>query len=362
MKVLLSSVPFAPSIGGIETVSASLAEGLTLLGCEVVVITRTATDDHKRRAYRVLRRPGILQLLKLVFWSDVVLHNSINLRSAWPLLVARRPWVVAHHMWLPRRGSNAPAAYVKRSALKLTARNIAVSSAMAADIDSRCTIIPNPYDSSRFRLLNGFKREREMIFVGRLVSDKGVNLLLDAVALLGQEGARPRLTIVGSGPEEAALRNQVAVLKLESQVSFAGSLVGDQLVRELNSHRLIIIPSLWREPFGIVALEGMACGCIPIAADGGGLPDAIGPCGLVFNRGDASDLANKIQRALTDDTIQTTFHREVGPHLQQYQKSVVAERYRQVLAEAVDAGPKRAVAGKGRARHRERRLPTDDCR
>ena len=62
-------------------------------GDEVMVLTQSAGDGGPA-AYRVVRRPGKRQLCELVGWCDVFLHNNINLRSAWPLLVYRRPWVI----------------------------------------------------------------------------------------------------------------------------------------------------------------------------------------------------------------------------------------------------------------------------
>ena len=63
------------------------------------------------------------------------------------------------------------------------------------------------------------QRDREIVFLGRLVSDKGVNLLIDALAQLKSKGLAPRLTIIGNGPEELNLRQQVQSLELIEQVS-----------------------------------------------------------------------------------------------------------------------------------------------
>jgi glycosyltransferase involved in cell wall biosynthesis len=336
MKVLLFSAVFSPSIGGIETVSASLAEGLTALGCEVAVVTQTAEEDGAQRPYRLFRRPRALQLLKLNRWSDVVFHNGINLRGAWPLLLARRPWVIAHHMWLPRTGKNALGGHIKRLVLRVATKNIAVSSVMATDVGSDCAVIPNPYDSNRFRLLPDVTRHRAIVFVGRLVSDKGVDLLLEALALLRQSGVAPRLTIVGSGPEESALREHTARLQLNAQVEFVGSHTGEALVKLLNAHSVIAIPSMWREPFGLVALEGVACGCIPVVADGGGLTEAIGNCGLVFARGSPSDLAEKLTQALNETEIGDRLRMEAPAHLSRHGREVIAKRYMKALQQAVD--------------------------
>ena len=97
-----------------------------------------------------------------------------------------------------------------------------------------------------------------------------------------EENLKVSLTVIGAGPELSALKERVTALNLTGRVKFTGGLTGNALVDELRQHKFILIPSKWREPFGVVALEGMAAGCIPIVADGGGLPDAVGNAGVIF--------------------------------------------------------------------------------
>ena len=63
----------------------------------------------------------------------------------------------------------------------------------------------------------------------------------------------------------------MAALGLERQVEFTGVLQGETLVRTLNAHRIMVVPSRTPEPFGVVALEGIACGCVVVGSEGGGL-------------------------------------------------------------------------------------------
>ena len=300
------------------------------------MVTQTPTDRETTRRYQMVRRPSAVQLAKLIYWSDVVFHNNISLRGAWPLLVSSRPWVIAHHMWLPRTGHGALGGRLKRLVARSAVQNIAVSSLLASDIVSPCTVIPNPYDDALFRVLHGTARSFELVFVGRLVSDKGVDLLLNALALLQANGLFPKLSIVGTGPEEAALKQQSKTLGLDAQVFFRGRRVGESLVEMLNAHRFIVIPSVWDEPFGVVALEGAACGCVPIAADSEGLKAAVGTSGLLFSRGDVDDLAQKLKLALTDSTIEHELRRIAPVHLVQHSKKTISERYFEVLKAATE--------------------------
>ena len=345
MKILICSVPFRPSVGGIETVSALLAAQFQRQGHTVTLVTQTPHGLADDEPYAVLRRPGVWQLLQAVRECDVVLHNNISLRLAWPLLMLRRPWVVAHHTWIPRHGSGAWAGRVKRAVLPW-AHNVAVSDALAADLPPNTQVIPNPYDCGLFKCLPGVLRNRELVCVGRLVSDKGVAVLLQALALLRQRGVSPRLSIIGSGPELAALHRLVQTLGLQEQVRFAGSMVGQDLVRALNAHRVVVVPSVWEEPFGLVALEAQACGCVPVVAASGGLPQAAGPAGVVFAKGDPAALADCLADVLsgTAASASNPTKREgaagsfpdarVLRHLQQHHPESVAAAYLQVLARA----------------------------
>jgi len=327
MNILICSVPFRPSVGGIETVSAVLAEQFVKQGHVVTMVTQTASPTPDDEAYRIVRRPAATQLRKLVRDADVVFHNNISLRLAWPLLLSPRPWVVAHHTWIPRRGW---AGRIKRALLGW-ASNISISQAVADDLPVHSTRVPNPYDTALFRPLEGVTRDKDIVFVGRLVGDKGVSVLLDALHLLRSRGIRLGATLIGDGPEAPALREQAARLDLAYQVDFAGACRGENLVRRLHAHQLLVVPLVWEEPFGIVVLEGLACGCLPLVARSGGLPEAAGPCGRVFAKGDAGALASELERWHAQRPCAANVRASSAEHLSHHHPERVASAYLQVL-------------------------------
>ncbi len=330
MKILFCSVPFRPAVGGIETVSEILAERFKGVGHEVTLVTQTPCDESEHAGYRVVRKPTALQMMRLVAWADVVFHNNISLRFAWPQLLLRRPWVVAHHTWIAGGGL---AARMKRRVLR-HATHIAVSKAVAKSLPVPCTMVPNPYADHVFVPTEGGHREGQLVFLGRLVSDKGVHVLLDALALLAQCGKRVRLTVVGEGPEEASLRQQASALGLTGQVSFIGRRSGAALAAVLREHRVLVVPSVWEEPFGVVALEAMACGCVPLVTRSGGLPDAVGAAGVVVARDDSTALARGIDE-LVDNPQALSGCRAAAPaHLERHTRERVARAYLQVIEDA----------------------------
>jgi glycosyltransferase involved in cell wall biosynthesis len=152
---------------------------------------------------------------------------------------------------------------------------------------------------------------------------------------LKREGHHPRLKIIGSGKEDGTLRALVARLGLQSQVSFLGAQTGEVLVELLNAHSVIAIPSVWREPFGLVALEGLACGCIPVAADGGGLQEAIGECGLTFSRGSSKALAEALGCALYNPYIGERVRMRSTAHLARHERGSIALRYHEIFSQAI---------------------------
>jgi len=336
MRILIYSPAFLPQIGGLEINTGLLAEQLVLLGQEVTVVTTTPGDGAEPPGYRTVRRPSRLELWRQVRWCDVFLQQNVSLRGLWPLLLVRRPWVVSHHSWYCRSdGRIFWEDRLKRRLLRWAAGSIAVSQAIAADLDTPSVLISNPYRDELFHEIPGSERTRDLAFVGRLVSDKGVDLLLDAMALLAGRGLRPSLSIIGDGPERPALEAQARRLGLAGQTAFLGIRRGSQLTEILNRHRILAVPSRYNEPFGIVALEGIACGCVVVASAGGGLPEAVGPCGLTFPNGDREALAEALEHFLRDPEISRDLLLHAPAHLALHRAGTIARAYLAVLEDAV---------------------------
>ncbi len=331
MKILISSHLFHPSIGGLEEVSRVLAAEFVRRGNEVKLVTQTPFSRPNEFPYEVIRQPASGTLRAVTRWCDVVFHNNISLQTAWPMLFTHRPWVITHAIWTSRvDGRIGWQDRLKRFLIR-RATNISISQAIADALPVASLVISNPFRSELFRLKPSVPRVRDLVFLGRLVSDKGVDVLLRALAALRQSGGVPKLTIVGEGPEETALRKLAAELHVDAQVSFVGRKTGEELVDLLNAHRIMVVPSRWREPFGVVALEGIACGCVVVGSADGGLPGAIGPCGATFPNGDAGELAEALKRLLSDAAAMERHRNAAAGHLAAFRPAVVAEKYLEVF-------------------------------
>jgi glycosyltransferase involved in cell wall biosynthesis len=333
MKVLIGSPAFPPSLGGIERFAEQLATGLTARGEAVTVMTATPAGVADRYDYRVVRRPGALAKLRLIQDADVFLQLNVSLRDAWPLIFIRRPWLVCHQGLYEGRALFGVPAALKRALALRADRGISASQFIASRVDPRSVVIPNPYRDDLFRLMPHVPRSRTVLFVGRLVSDKGAAVLIESVRLLRARFAAASATIVGEGPEEEVLKRQVRESSLEDAVTFRGRLDGDALVEEFNRHQILVVPSVWEEPFGIVALEGIACGCVVVGTDQGGLPEAIGPCGRVVPAADPSSLAEMIERLLADGQLDV-YRAHARDHLAAHAGGRVVAEYRALLRAA----------------------------
>lgn len=139
-----------------------------------------------------------------------------------------------------------------------------------------------------------------VVCVRRLVRRMGHDVLLDAWASLADDDTlgRAQLLIVGTGPEEPALRAQVARLGLDKTVTFAGRLSDDDLVLAYRAADLSVVPTTALEGFGLISLESLATGTPVVASEQGGLVDALAGSGAheFAAPGDADALAAALRR------------------------------------------------------------------
>jgi glycosyltransferase involved in cell wall biosynthesis len=138
-------------------------------------------------------------------------------------------------------------------------------------------------------------------YVGRLVEEKGVDLLLKALA--GLEGVW-RAYIQGSGPAREMLQSQARDLGIAGRVTFDNWIPSAQMPGYYQQLDAVVVPSRtrpnWKEQFGRVLVEAMACGVPVIGSDSGEIPNVIGDAGLVFPEGDVASLRDQLSRLLRD--------------------------------------------------------------
>jgi glycosyltransferase involved in cell wall biosynthesis len=164
----------------------------------------------------------------------------------------------------------------------------------------RTTVVVEPPGIERAMFERARRSQRSgVLFVGRLTREKGADVLLSAMQQLARlEPAQHRLRIVGAGPEWEAFEAAMASGTLEL------TLLGEQppavVAAEMGAASIVVVPSVYPESLGLVAVEGLAAGAVVVASDLGGLRETIvdGLTGVQVRPGDAGDLLAGLVRAL----------------------------------------------------------------
>jgi len=351
MKLLIYSHFFPPSVGGVETIVLALARGLAELSTAdsskifdltVVTLTPGGSYPDDTLPFKVVRQPTAAQRRDWIRWADVVHVAGASLAPiAWSLIL-RRPVVVEHHAFqticptgqLFQEPQNVPCpghfmagrysnclhcsqtpqpvrsfklwllTFVRRFLCGRVELNIAPTAWLASLLHlPRTEVIPHGLESKEAVLPVSWQRRPAVIlFIGRLVSTKGVGVLLAAAKLLLEQGQAFKLFIIGDGPERAALENQARTAALSAQVKFLGSLSAQEIEQHFSGASVVVVPSLAGEVFGLVVAENMLRGIPLVASDLGSFSEVLGESGRVFARGDAVSLAKQISEVLGNPT------------------------------------------------------------
>jgi len=341
MNVLLYSHMFYPSVGGLETVSQTLANEFVEnnIHCKVITTTPISTDIHF--PYKIYRNPSIPLKIKLILWADIILFNGASLALQPYILFLRKPFIWIHTGyqvscidgcgWV--NGIRAPISpwasikfHLKYHGWKFTligtikliikrffaqyfvTKNIAITKWML-DIQElpRQIQIYNPFPLNNFKNINTSAIEYDFFFLGRLVSEKGISTLLQAFSnLLLSTGKDLKLLIIGDGNWRSKMEALADELAISSYVYFAGEKSGLELSHYISKAKIGIIPSEWYEPMGGVAIELMAAKKNLIVSELGGLKECVGNAGLTFINGDPESLEKCMSRIINDKNLRKT--------------------------------------------------------
>ncbi len=144
---------------------------------------------------------------------------------------------------------------------------------------------------------SGHDTRRRVVFAGRMVRHKGIAVLIRAARKVDAE-----FVICGDGREMQAMRRLARRANVDDRVTFKGWLCSEQLAQEFADASVVVVPSLWPEPFGLVGIEALAAGRPVIASATGGIEDWLddGVSGLCVKPGDVDDLADALNQLLAD--------------------------------------------------------------
>lgn len=387
LKLLLYTHDWFPQVGGIQTVTMALAKGLSDLpaterGASVTVTLATATPaggmDDSALPFRVVRRPSLGELISEIRSADVVHLAGAPLVPLGLSVLFRKPVVIEHdgyqvicpnglllfgsehslcpghfmagnygkcmscnthsmgrwgslrsllltfvRRWLAGRASVhvAPSRHIgKRIALPRT--QLIVHG--VAPVESRS----NPGAGTVNRRSDCFA------FVGRLVREKGTEVLIRAAKDLSLDEPDFHIKILGDGPERPVLEKMAQELGVGDRIEFVGSVPSEGIPAALADAATVIMPSVCEDVAPLVAVEQLMQGRLLIGSDIGGLGEITNGFGLKFPPGDASALAACMQRVIHEPrlaeemgekarqhALQTfTVERMIEDHLRLYQQ------------------------------------------
>lgn len=329
---------YPPSYGGVPGYLQLLAEELKKYYRVTVLVANTSwhRSEEKEGNLRVIRMPRLMELrstalcpampaelrklcpdLVHLHFPDPMAHLTYSLgKSPAKLVLFWHSDVIRQRLLLRAYAPFLRRILARADAVIVTSPNLLDNSPWLNMARDRCVIIPFGVDVKKFDLTQDIEGrcqeirkqygERIILFVGRLVYYKGLDVLFDAM-----KGIEAELLVLGDGPLKRRLQQRACELGITDKVSFLGSVPDEELVRYLHACKMLVLPSTEAsETFGIVQLEAMACRKPVVSTN---LPTGVpwvnqdGRTGLVVPPRDADALRRAILQILDNPSLQKEF-------------------------------------------------------
>jgi glycosyltransferase involved in cell wall biosynthesis len=370
MKILQIGKYYHPAPGGIETFLKNLCEGLKAAGDELTVLCSAengSTSDEWIEGVRIVRAAKMgtifsqplsptlpVELMRLAKDADLVhIHSPNPLSESLALaLPPRIPIVVSYHSDIVRQRLLLPFYSPILKLFLRRAKRIVVAtenhihfSPFLPNFAEKCRVIAyglNPSDfvmtpdveqqASRLKAQHG----RYVLFVGRLVSYKGVSYLISAM-----KEVDAKLIIIGEGPLRAELEAQAMQMGIGEKIHFTGRVLGQKLLNAYyHGCELFVLPSISRnEAFGVAQTEAMACGKPTIATrleSGVTLVCKAGVTGNLVEPKNPEALKFAICNLLNDQELRTRMGRAALEHFNSnFSREIMINRYRALYSEII---------------------------
>ncbi len=338
--------------GGVEQNIALAAEGLTEKGhrCYFVCRTRSMIDQERFDSLFaeswVLSSISVEQILSEVDIDVIYVHKFEPVQELIAVRGTRKivRMVHDHDLYCPRRHKYyafsrqictrrcslfcyADLAFLERregslrfvsvgKKIREMKRNYEIDTLLIGSSYMRKELERNGFDCERIQLLppcvqddarplHRFPQSPSVLYVGQMIKGKGVDILLEAYRLLCERHeftAPPPLHLIGRGNEEEALRRSAESSGMLSSVTFHGWVAHDDLAPFYDEATVVVVPSRWPEPFGMVGVEAMLRERPVIASDVGGISDWLkdGKNGILVPPNDAEALYRALAALVTD--------------------------------------------------------------
>jgi glycosyltransferase involved in cell wall biosynthesis len=284
-----------------------------------------------------------------------VIHAHWWLPGGWFASRAGVPYLVTCHGsdvrllhrggWFRQRASRVFARAAQVTAVsKFLARDIGENTP-GLSTEVRVTPMPVAVDS----FLQGSREKKiqpaRILYAGNLVPSKGVDVLLRAVAELKKRGVECGLKVLGNGPALETLQRLAGELGIDSQVTWSGFVPQAQMPGEYGASTVTVLPTRGNaEGLGLTLVEALLAGSAVVGTPAGGIPEVVQHerTGLIARDGDWNDLANQIERLLSDPAFRERLTQAGKEHaLQTYSPATTIGRFLQIYDDIADHQPGR---------------------
>ena len=378
-RVLILSTAYLPQIGGSELAIKNITERLPEIEFDLITLRSSKNIPSNEKignvnVYRVGERIGLFSFLlpKNFFPISVFLkgrelirkHGSYDVIHAyqasqaagggWLLkwLYPKIPFLLTVQEGKPLNQQPWLLRFFRHSIFKKVDAATAISNYLADYVKFQnskipVTVIPNGVDLNKFSIFNfKFSKKEEnhtktIITVSRLVEKNGVGDLIDAFNILTTNYKLPttnyKLVIIGDGPLRKNYGLRITDYGLGDKVKILGEVSNEELPKYLAQADVFVRPSL-SEGLGTAFLEAMAAGVPVIGTSVGGIPDFLtdGETGLFCRVGDPEDIADKINKILTDNNLKEKIIANARKLVEEkYDWNKIAEKFKELYQETM---------------------------
>jgi len=187
-------------------------------------------------------------------------------------------------------------------------------------------VIPNFFSPPINKRFDRTDDSFTILYVGRIIQEKGVDVLINAFSRIVSRNQKIKLVIVGDGEEIITLKKLVQKLELTNQVVFTGFVDGTKRFDYYSKADVFVHPANWPEPFGRSLLEAMSFDVPVIVSDVGAPPEIVGDAGLVFKSNDVEDLKCKLELLLYDQNLLCKLKNNCSRNLDNYSPDLVMKK------------------------------------
>lgn len=348
-----------------EIIALNIATHFHARGIDVHVVTPTPSKAPDTFPFKVSRGLSKRQLQQAVGQCDLVLSNGAGLYIAPHAVIGHKPLIFIHQNYQVTSVEGAGFIYGevspltpwasifyhvrKRKSLRRVLRdgpkmlvtrffakhlvtvNVAISDWMLRRQPlPRQIRIYNPFPIHRFAASAEAipeEYEADLLFLGRLTAEKGVDTLLNSLRILAKVGLEVRCLLIGDGAYRPQLEALAESLGIADRVEFLGALSGQALLDAVAKAPIAVVPSAWEEPFGGVTTELLAAGKAMIVSERGALAEIVGGAGLLFPNGDVRALADCIETLVKDPALRNQLAAMASTQVERFDEAQLIDQY-----------------------------------